>query len=58
MTVAENLVLARGDVPAVIDWTAERAELDAFMETMPFRVPLDARRCRSWPPARSRSSRS
>ena len=36
MTVPENLVLSRGDVPAVIDWTAERQALDAFMETMPF----------------------
>ncbi len=26
MTVAENLVMARGDVPAVIDWRRERAE--------------------------------
>jgi simple sugar transport system ATP-binding protein len=40
MTVAENLVMARADVPAVIDWKAERAQLDAFVERMPFRVPL------------------
>ncbi len=42
MTVAENLVMARRGVPAVIDWRAERAALDAFMARMPFRVKLDA----------------
>jgi len=41
MTVAENLVLARTDLPAVIDWKAEHAGLEAFFATMPFRVPLD-----------------
>jgi simple sugar transport system ATP-binding protein len=41
MTVAENLVLARTDLPAVIDWKREQAGLDAFFSTMPFRVPLD-----------------
>jgi general nucleoside transport system ATP-binding protein len=40
-TAAENLVVARGDVPGVIDWKKERAGLDAFLETTPFRVPLD-----------------
>jgi ABC-type uncharacterized transport system ATPase subunit len=43
MTVAENLVMARGDVPGVIPWVRERAALDAFMAGMPFRLPLDAR---------------
>ena len=42
MTVAENLVMSRADVPAVIDWRKERADLDAFMATMPFKVPLGA----------------
>jgi ABC-type uncharacterized transport system ATPase subunit len=42
MTVAENLVMARSSVPVVIDWRRERAALAAFMERMPFRVPLDA----------------
>ncbi|MGQ9365129.1 ABC transporter ATP-binding protein [Azospirillum sp. ST 5-10] len=42
MTVLENLVMARADVPAVIDWAGERRALAAFMETMPFRVPIDA----------------
>jgi general nucleoside transport system ATP-binding protein len=39
MSVAENLVLARADVPAFIDWKKEHAAIDAFMSTMPFRVP-------------------
>ena len=43
MTVAENLLLARGKLPMVVDWKAARAELDAFMRTTPFRLPLDAR---------------
>jgi ABC-type uncharacterized transport system ATPase subunit len=43
MTVTENLVLARDQLPAVIDWRAERRELAAFLERMPFRVPLDAK---------------
>ena len=42
MTVAENLLLARGKLPMVVDWKAARAELDAFMATAPFRLPLDA----------------
>ncbi|WP_326540750.1 ABC transporter ATP-binding protein, partial [Pseudorhodoferax sp.] len=42
MTVAENLLLARGKLPAVIDWKAVRAELDAFLKTTPFRLDLDA----------------
>ena len=42
MTVAENLLLARGHLPAVIDWPAVRAELEAFMATTPFRLDLDA----------------
>jgi ABC-type uncharacterized transport system ATPase subunit len=43
MTVAENLVLARDDVPAVVNWLKEKKELEAFLTRMPFRVPLDAR---------------
>jgi general nucleoside transport system ATP-binding protein len=41
LTAAENLVISRRDTPAVIDWRAERTRLAAFMELMPFRVPLD-----------------
>src|SRR6185369_3440070 len=40
MTVAENLVLARDHVPAVIDWKYEYALLAAFMAEQPFQVPL------------------
>ncbi len=43
MTVAENLVLARDDVPAVVDWRKEKTELEVFLARMPFRVPLDAK---------------
>ena len=43
MTVAENLVLARDDVPAVVDWAKEKKELEAFLARMPFKVPLDAK---------------
>ena len=42
MTVAENLLLARGRLPAVIDWKVARAELSAFMLTTPFQLDLDA----------------
>jgi ABC-type uncharacterized transport system ATPase subunit len=42
MTVAENLVIARARVPAVINWARERAELDEFMTRMPFQVRMDA----------------
>src|SRR3954470_9100632 len=41
MTVAENLVLSRSVVPAVVKWADERRDLDSFMAGMPFRVPLD-----------------
>jgi general nucleoside transport system ATP-binding protein len=41
MTVAENLVMSRSDVPAVVRWREERERLAAFMETVPFKVPLD-----------------
>ncbi len=41
MTVLENLVMARAEVPAIVNWTAERAALSAFLETMPLKVPLD-----------------
>ena len=43
MTVAENLVLARDDVPAVVDWAKEKKELAAFLSRMPFAVPLNAK---------------
>jgi ABC-type uncharacterized transport system ATPase subunit len=43
MTVTENFVLARSNLPAVIDWKKERAQLEAFLDRMPFRLPLDAK---------------
>ena len=42
MTVAENLVMARDHVPAVVDWRGERDRLEAFLKTVPFRLSLDA----------------
>jgi simple sugar transport system ATP-binding protein len=41
MTVAENLVMARDDVPAVVRWRDERERLAAFMGTVPFRLDLE-----------------
>ena len=41
MTVAENLVMSRQNVPAVINWRAEITELTRFMQRMPFKVPLE-----------------
>jgi general nucleoside transport system ATP-binding protein len=38
MTVMENFVMARRNVPAVIDWQSERKAIDDFMDRMPFRV--------------------
>ena len=43
MTVAENLCLARGGLPAVIGWKSQRAALTAFMASVPFQLDLDAR---------------
>jgi len=43
MTVAENLILARPDIPRVIKWKAEQERLEKFLETAPFKVDLHAR---------------
>jgi len=43
MTVAENLLLAGGKTPAVIDWKSKRAELVQFLASTPFRLDLQAR---------------
>jgi simple sugar transport system ATP-binding protein len=40
LSAAENLVVSRADAPGVIDWRKERKGLEAFLDTMPFRVPL------------------
>ncbi|MGF1551454.1 MAG: ABC transporter ATP-binding protein [Paracoccaceae bacterium] len=42
MTVAENLVLARPEIPAWIDWAAERAGIERFMADAPFRLDPEA----------------
>ena len=41
LTGAENLVISRADTPAIIDWKKEMKSLEAFLDRMPFRVPLD-----------------
>jgi simple sugar transport system ATP-binding protein len=41
LTGAENLVISRAQVPAVINWAKERKDLAAFMQRMPFKIPLD-----------------
>ncbi|SCW50488.1 nucleoside ABC transporter ATP-binding protein [Rhizobium mongolense subsp. loessense] len=41
LTGAENLVISRTEVPAVINWGRERKDLAAFMERMPFKIALD-----------------
>ncbi|MDQ0083698.1 simple sugar transport system ATP-binding protein [Variovorax boronicumulans] len=43
MTVAENLLLAGGKTPALIDWKTKRAELKDFLATTPFSLDLDVR---------------
>ena len=42
MTIAENLLLARGQLPLVVDWRTAVHELEAFMASAPFQLPLDA----------------
>src|SRR6478609_6204435 len=42
MSVAENLLLAGGRTPALIDWQRARAELREFLATTPFSLALDA----------------
>lgn len=41
MTVAENLVLSEGNLPAIINWRQRKVELEKFMDSMPFRLSLD-----------------
>jgi simple sugar transport system ATP-binding protein len=42
MTVVENIVMARGNMPAVIRWKEEKDRLADFMSRMPFRVDPSA----------------
>src|ERR1700728_2231363 len=41
LTGAKTLVISGAAAPAVIDWKKEMAALNAFLDRMPFRVPLD-----------------
>lgn len=41
LTAAENLLISRADAPAIIDWKKELRQLEAFLDRMPFRVPLN-----------------
>ena len=41
LTVAENLLLARGDISAIIDLRAERAALREFIDGTPFKLDVD-----------------
>ncbi len=43
MTVAENLLLARPDLPHLIRWSAERKGLADFLAGAPFKVDLNAK---------------
>ena len=40
MTVAKNLVLARPDLPNMIDWNVQTARLERFLARIPFRIDL------------------
>jgi general nucleoside transport system ATP-binding protein len=42
MTVAENLMLARADLPRVLNWRTEMPKLERFLEGMPFKIDLSA----------------
>ncbi|MGH9809191.1 MAG: ATP-binding cassette domain-containing protein, partial [Terriglobia bacterium] len=42
MMVAENLMLARADLPRVLNWRTEMPKLERFLEGMPFRIDLSA----------------
>ena len=42
MTVAENLLMAQGKVPALVNWREARKALDVFMKSAPFQLNLDA----------------
>lgn len=41
LTIAENLLLARGDLPWRIDWRNERASLREFMARMPLQLDIE-----------------
>ena len=41
LTGAENLLISRADAPEIINWRTENARLEAFLNKMPFKAPLD-----------------
>ncbi len=43
LTVAENLVLARPDLPALLNWKKEKQRLRLFLAKAPFQIDLDSR---------------
>ena len=43
MTVGENLLMAREDLPQILHWREHRLELTKFLETAPFSIDLDSR---------------
>lgn len=42
MTVAQNLALGKGGLPAVIDWSKQLESMQSFMQGMPFQLDLQA----------------
>lgn len=42
MTVAENIILSRPELPSIIHWKSELAALQERMQSMPFNIPLHA----------------
>jgi general nucleoside transport system ATP-binding protein len=42
MTVDENLLLARPDLPHLINWSTEHKKLNDFLVTAPFKIDLNA----------------
>lgn len=42
MSVAENLLIARADIPPMINWQSETERMKRFLQNVPFRIDLDA----------------
>lgn len=42
MTVAQNLALGKGSLPAVIDWVGQLDSMRSFLQGMPFQLDLQA----------------
>jgi simple sugar transport system ATP-binding protein len=42
MTVAENLILARPDLPRIVDWHREIEHMEGFISRVPFKIDLKA----------------